>query len=724
MHYSPNDLVKLDNYKKYADSIIKKSDLMQWKYSSINKLSVEYILYNINLDQINTFPVVYKFTDLSKNISSIYNISYISYDVNKKKFFIDKITPYGSFESKEAEYRGTLLDWNNFLTILDTNKNVKSLYMTIQKHFSKIFNERKLKLTVKVIASVESVIDNQSMKSNILDEIYQLCKPFKIYLYCITWFNCYYEFILGIIPNNLNEDFQHIMFKYKQEDLAFFKRIMKEYNNHDTELLHYICNNNITAHELISNKIDIYESKKLGTRIVLLYEIELQNMFNIQFNIWKDLAITKMVSNLVINKITNGFAILSDWILLNTKDAYIFDNSAQHIKMARSTVAETIANTLIRAQRYTYHEITKNNADKYLNNSSFVFNNAIHDKNAITDTIKSDEFYTLRNNLREDTNYAKTFITSDISINIISEHLGKTFYDTALYKTKNGITLFSNNNYKAFTKYMFELCYNLYILHTKVHCIHGDVHLNNLIFNALFNKKVDIDILEPLILFQLNDDYYVFDNNFIDLTIIDFNQSIINPEYYASFCYQNNSNNVSKDTLLLSQVNNLLDYLYYIKPEYQQHDYIIRNNIKYHFDEYFKILSILDLYAVTDKLLYFTKVSKTIGKVGTNTRSLIHKLNKAASCYLTNSLQSLIETADYNSFTDMEWPMLTIIQDVFMDNKVCNIDKISKNITDIYSYNNKKKSSTSNIDAKALKIIAKNKKIKKYKLKKFINYYF
>lgn len=186
------------------------------------------------------------------------------------------------------------------------------------------------------------------------------------------------------------------------------------------------------------------------------------------------------------------------------------------------------------------------------------------------------------------------------------------------------------------------------------------------------------------------------------MCIIDFSRSIINPEHHKIFhqkngkheYLQNDQHALSKDRLLKNQIEYLSSYLYSIKPEYKEFSNIIENNMKYHFDEYFKVLSALDIYNITSKILTFTNYGKKIGKINKNSKTLVTNINISANYYLTTVFEKLLNTNNYTEFIDMEWPLLSIIQDVFNNRnnaKDGNNEKDTEinNIVDIYSYSNK-----------------------------------
>lgn len=709
-NFAKKDLELLTFYKKTIVDILKDEELssldpQQWKYSSVNNHASEYALvYNCLLDSENTVTVLYKIVDLDTKsnpkiqsskvhskaqISKIYNISYISC-TSKDDPFINQICPSGSITSNNGEYRSNMLNWKKFKHYLDTNKKINAVYKYIVAHFRHIFIERRLELTIEYI-----YFDEKKITESFAKNVKRLADPLKFEMYCITWFTFYYEFTVGHVSNNINAEFKNIMLKYKSEDLEFFKDITRKFTTLEIETFNYICNNTLTR-----SKANLYEISKIGQKMALLSLNETKNFLNIEYNIWRELAINTMVSNLVVNNIANGFALSNNWILIKMDNVELFDNNAQYEKIHRSEIAMKILKLLNAAKRYATGYFVKspknkNNSKNQSNSTEFIklsLNNMISGQNSYLNS----ELDILNNNIMENIKDTSDFIMSDVVISMFSEYLGKTFYDISRNKVKlHSATvqtaIFSSENHINFKKYMFELCYNLYCLNTKVHCIHGDVHLNNLILSPIiYTKNVKIDIENPKVMFVIGDTKYIFNNNLYNLCIIDFSNSIINPEYYELFQQSNTvSERVqianSKDSLLSSQITLLTNYLYYIKPEYKQFKSIIETNMEFHFDEYFKILSILDLYNITSKILTFAKNSDELGKIGIKSIRLVENLNKSANAYFS-IFEKLLNKKDYAAIQEMEWPLLSIIKENFVDDLFRS--SLESEITDIYNYNN------------------------------------
>ena len=655
---------RLQNYKKkyiipLKNKELSKLDVNQWKYSSvINKYTIEKSLQMSTT--LNKIIALYRIKDLTNNNIVNYNIAYLH---NTDNISIKQIIPSGSIETW-SDYRYNLLNYINFTTFLSQNIEIMQIYEYIQSYFKDVFIERKLELNIEYLGEYNK-------KTKII------CEPLKIQFFCIAWFNFYYDYVLEKLSNNLNVIFTKIMKSYKKEDLIFFKSLLKKFNTNDIEILNYICHNNIVNSSFHKTKelvINLNDANQLGQKVVLLKLEESIQKYDLRFNPWLELVINKKVSDLVINNISNGFALSgSEFLIKLDKDNNtLFDTEGYHEIKYISDISKKIANLLLQAKVYTEYTDTNFKIDEFLNIIVSKLKKTVKYKN---------NFDRLRRYLVSDIKHVThDLVMSDVALNLTTEYLGKTFYDKLIESHKE-IYIFSTENYNNFKKYMFELCYNLYCLNTKVHIIHGDLHMNNIIINSLFYKKIEPCIKDSKILFVIDDNKYIFDNNFYNLCIIDFNNAIINVDYFKSD---------QQSKLLEMHVDYLIKYLCYLKPEYNEFSQELYRNIPYHFDEYFRVLTSLDLYYITsgilDNLKEFKKNNKSI-KIGSKSLKLVNDLHKSADYYLTTILQKLLNSTDSNSDSKNqidEWPMLNIIKDIFCDSRYTD-DQIQK-ITDVIVY--------------------------------------
>jgi hypothetical protein len=289
----------------------------------------------------------------------------------------------------------------------------------------------------------------------------------------------------------MNKEFEKIMRIYVKKDMEFFKEIHAKFID-NCAIFKYICSNVIN-----SPKVFLYDLNKIGQKITILYETELNNIHDIKYDIWKEISINEKISKLVKDNITNGFPLMGPHFLIKTnKVINLFDNPEQYKKIEQSEIATTVKTLLDRAISTLNTDVVKKHKRKNINNikniNNFINFTKTKDHNYAQDYTQADEFWLLRNNIKHDITHADNFIITNTAINMISEHAGRTFYDICV---DNNNKIFADSEFATFNKYMFQICYNLYCLNTKVHCIHRDLHMNNIIISPLFNDAVEIDVV-------------------------------------------------------------------------------------------------------------------------------------------------------------------------------------------------------------------------------------
>lgn len=606
----------------------------------------------LKLKTNDTITVLYKIVNIDQNKDTIFNMAFLS--KNKDNISIDQICPFGSNLSKNGEYRNGVINWQNFNYFLENN-NTKILFETLIMYITNTLRERKIKLSIQYFYP-------NTTNNKIKKKCEEVCETNSIRFYTIAWTRFYYQYISGILPNNLNDAFIEVMLKYKKKDKSEFIKILSQFKK-ESEIFIYICNNSI------DKKINLNKNHIFGQKFMVLTLATSNHLYNIEYNVWRELSINSQLTKLVSDKVTNGFPILNNYIMIYANNiAELFDNPIVEKKIYSSNIATRVVELLTQAYQYTPKLNKKINKNIEITIKNVL--TKIARKNIATTEL--DNFNTLKDSINHSINYAKEHvILSHTVINMISEYTGQVFYDSALVTAD----MFSSTKYNTFKKYMFQLLYNIYCLNTKVHCIHADLHLNNITINPEFNKN---DI-KSHILYKLDVGHeYVFENNYKNLCIIDFGNSIINPNHYAI----NKDIPISKDNLLQSQIDWLLHNLYKVKPEYK-HFNIINNNIVYHYDEYFKILSALDIFNISSKILLYLNTTKHLGEISDQSVHLVTAINNSANYYLTTVFEKLLNTKDYTEFQNMDWPAISIIKEIFAKD-IYNKNII--NISNTYTY--------------------------------------
>jgi hypothetical protein len=660
--------------------------------------------YCINFDIVNTITATFKIKDMSSNIESIFAFGYyeilkpesLKLHINKSLILGSNISVRyfsigGSYISKDGEYRSNIISTNNFQYITDTPA-LNKIFTDITVYLSEVLTQRKYIIyreyffPTDVQKSIEPTLEYQSYRTG-------------IGLFSLAWLNLMINLDLNIIENNLNEKYQNIMLKYKDDDLAYYRNLKKNYSTNDIDELRNLISN---IKQCSSNKT--LGDTKIGQKIIPLSISEAQNPFNIRYSPWREYLISLHLSDLVVNYVSPGFFITNEWFYIKNARKGLFDNDIQYEKMHRSELAEQITNLLIRADYYTHENIdAKNKKSKYIKNT-----------NKLTDSWITNKFKILSKKIQDPIQYAKEeIIMSNVALVFISEYVGRTILDvislckSSPYYNKLVGEPFTLDGYPLFTKYMFDICYNLYCMNSISGLIHGDLHLNNATLKASSYKHIRNikDIQNPTVLYVLGDletEQFILPTVIYNICIIDYSRSIILPDKINQFhdkslpkSYQLLSN--AKE-FQLEQVERLLAIYIHFTSDSDYNIDDLRVMFKNKFEAVFKLITSADIYSFTQKLItIFNLNDKSIVAPHKLCMELLKKINKASEHFLTVEMNKLILDGNYEkTILEMEWPLFTIIKSCFYEKNI--LHNKSGNIIEVFNINNKLTYSLTKLD--------------------------
>ena len=714
---------------KELETKLKNLPLEHWKYSSILRHNtMKSMALNLFMDTTNTILVVFKIKDIAYDDREvIYNMSYINIKPAKNSdlffekmsipthspesqyhgnLYINNICPTGSTLSKDGEYRSVVIYWRYVRYMMTTDDTLASLFQEIITYFIDKFQDRKLLIFAHYYFPVDQLRRKYSF------ELELMISSRKLEFFSISWFMFYYSYIFGTISDHLNQMFQKIMLKYKYEDIDFYKSLIEKYSLKTIRYFYHLLNTNIRS--TTDRGLDSFCKVKLGQKLIPISLREIQYPFDITYKPWKEYFVNLRLSDLVVNNITPGFPITTNWLFIKNTDQHLFDNPSQYTRMEKSEYAIGITNILSQAKYLASEQIKPSNILLYDEDSSFEQKANKKNRRMITSWL-SKEFQILYDGIDSNIKNAQlNIIMSNITFAMITEFVGKTLYESIFLTKKSEYyrhlisNLFSKEGFPNFERFLFEIMYNLYCISSKYGIIHGDLHLHNITINDLFYKKwTDIGVNEPKLLYVVEPGFeYLFDTNFYHMTIIDFSRCILDPTHINLF----KDKSLHKIFDLVDNMKgfedlqrlNLINYLYSCKPEYKEIGMLLQTGIKLYYSVYFKVLSILDLYMIMSRLLDFLQMKNNDTTTPYNeTIKLVKTIFAECDLYLTETLTKLMSIDSLTfieSFTNAEWPVLTIIKKVFAYKEVDAHKVDIKNIVDIFNYNNENKYSLNDLE--------------------------
>ncbi len=658
-----------------------------WKYGKDNYNNIISNMLELNIDTMETITVTYKIKDMiDKSKEIIYCIAYVEVDPDGQKYrayfenakyeflnsssdlFFRGIFPTGSSISKDGEYRSGYVNWDVICIQLRNDPPLQEIYDKIYEYLVKNMKDRKYFLTI------EHFYPTDKIKNEHQFELEAITLDSKIKFFCISWFTFYFNFHYATIPGHLNDTYVSLLLKYQTQDYSFFKSLVDKAGFPAIFRILWIFNNYTPP----NMKPDYTQKYKFGQKIVPLNLLEAQNPFNISYAVWKEYFIAKKASELVVNGLTPGFALFGGWLFIKTEDRYVFDNQEHISRLERSKIAEKITDILIQAQTYTYMHIDSDKKEVDKENTSWL----------------SAEFKKLYYMIRSSINHTKnTVIMSNVAICFITEYTGRTLYNSTELSKKSKhfqkymMNMIADTHYETFRRYLFEICYNLFLLHDKLHVIHGDLHLNNILLNLVtyIHSVPDFDSSNRKIVYAIGDKFYMFAFNFYYASLIDFSRSIVkydnadilrDPEIPMVFPFIGD-----KEEFRQSQVMALLNFLIGQKPVFTERRHQLHDYINDHYDDCFDLLTALDLYNFLQKLFEFI-TSKEAKGASPRIIKLIEDMYLFIDSYLSNQLQDVLEGIE----NERQLPVTILINEFFATDLVddSKINAEMENICDFY----------------------------------------
>jgi hypothetical protein len=197
---------------------------------------------------------------------------------------------------------------------------------------------------------------------------------------------------------------------------------------------------------------------KCGQKLVPLHLREVMQVGDFNLAGWRELAVTRLVGDLVINFVAPGFPIYGQWSYLEGADDGLFENKAMKGRYATSHAAEVASRSLREARK-----VVRDEAERNWFASEF-----------------SGHVY-------ESIEYAQSFLVmSKVALLHTMEDVGWTLLSLprnvrrSLRQWPAATGAFSDPDTAA--RHIFEYVYGAHCLHDKVGIAHTDLHGNNLTF--------------------------------------------------------------------------------------------------------------------------------------------------------------------------------------------------------------------------------------------------
>jgi hypothetical protein len=196
-----------------------------------------------------------------------------------------------------------------------------------------------------------------------------------------------------------------------------------------------------------------------GQKLVPMYVREAMQALDYNLAGWRELAVTRLAGDLVLNFAAPGFPLYNQWSYVEGADAALFENEAMEDRYVRGRVAEEASRSIREARR------------------------------ALGGPEAPQNYYTeeLSARLYESLEYAQSFLLmSPVALAHTMEDVGWALRSLPAYVRRApaqwpaAVDAFADADTAA--RHLFEFAYGAHALHSKLGVAHTDLHGNNLTF--------------------------------------------------------------------------------------------------------------------------------------------------------------------------------------------------------------------------------------------------
>jgi hypothetical protein len=413
---------------------------------------------------------------------------------------------------------------------------------------------------------------------------------------------------------------------------------------------------------------------RCGQKSFPLTAVELANVNDITYDVWREIYLTGLCSNLVVNAASPALPMIGNWWLVPGTDIDFFDNPFMRRKHLDSDLVKEIMKQV--------REISEDN----LGSPKKGFKDAQAQKTAATldeGLIRAED----------------AAVLSGYTLVLIMQYVGLTFKDIFMTAMRPPVRLLEAEHLKQrepfenlalFKDRVFELFYALRAMNEQW-IIHSDLHANNWCLN-MHVGSIPHRAPQEYALFIVEEDAYRMDRPHYTSFLIDFSRAIIadydrvHAQYGEPMTAQ----------FFVQQRRRMMQLIVSLFPAFAKtHTAFLEKVLETDFKQVLKVMSALDVIVCCGHILNTFKEADEWAKA--------HKeyLDFAATCVRKAreiTLQLLMRLVK-NELEEFEWPLTTLLQDVFAEKKVVYnpssaVERVQrglppiKGLTDIYNYKN------------------------------------
>lgn len=508
-----------------------------------------------------------------------------------------------------------------------------------------------------------------------------------IKLFTMAWLFDYYNIHNHIEENHMNDAYKKVIYN-DGEDIEILEQVLDK-----LDVQFYIMTTQLSTYYHRINMQRTTRSTHCGTKLHLLTALEIVSQGNILFETWREIYISQKLSDLVLNFIMAGAPFHVGWFYVHGVHPGLFDNKAMHDKFIHSNIAAEMSNQLREIDRGNYIDRRR-------------------EKGTI-----SSKFHRVSTNLQRAIVYADANLRlTSLAVCTVSEYAGRTWMDIPIMsagadktdthaglavdlgKTNGRGDISRSSSHSSsdppvkgaahglpynppegnLRRYVWDLIYTLHCISSRVGIIHGDLHLNNITINQLYDlKKIKMSWASNIAVFVVDGVCYQFPHYGAYSTIIDFSRAIICDRAMIVRDF----GDIFADQFFFEQNTRVVNLIHKYYPKLAaDKEYEILTVMKTRPDDIYKLLPAIDMMVVTTNI--HTMIVDRKMPIHPDNIELLTEISASADKLFRDGLTKVL-----GGGSTTERPTSALIREVFKAD-VCTADRIARERTSVRDYFN------------------------------------
>lgn len=641
------------NYQDIADKRVR-------TFVKSHNIGIYTIVTRFNLIQQMKAYYVYPKTSMiavcfkmtSDDISSVYGYLYAdARNVEAPVFKAVCVSP--TYRSQDGEYRSRVKRWENVNLIFERYREVFDI---IEARVAEKLESRSLSFSADFCYPFRFEGSQRDFEERVN------ASRIAIKLYMLCWFHDYHLITNSILENHISEAYQAAL--YSIYDMDVYQTITERLGPAGVE--EFVRSIMLATKTGIS--IPFINTLRVGQKIWPLSLVESIFPENIRFTAWREIYISTLVSNLVLNGVCPSFPFNASWFLIQNSHGAIFENTSMHQKYDNSVTATEITRQLKQADLLNYNERRRERG--YINNKFGRLSTAI--KNSIL--------------------YANSeIVLSNISLCLMSEYVGRTFRDLPMlvargfYDEHNSVIF---GDIDVFEGLMFDVMYAFSTMHSRLKIMHGDIHMNNAALHQINKLPAKTREMEPAHHVAYIIDGQVYTHRYVGLRamLIDFSRSVIGDVERIDHEFGTLLADRFFDEQNTRIKSSIFTFMNDLVSQQSKLDYLLKD----HFDLMFKIVSGIDIYVFMNNFLALLTIEETehVKKIDMHPSVVrfIENIAHASKKHITELLEKALDETITDA-SDIEWPAKTLIKQIFGHMQLSSSKFASITVLDVFNEN-------------------------------------